>query len=222
MLRTPSSFCNASQLNVAANKTFETKIIKLSVIPRSQITSSQQVWCVLCTSNNHGKKGGNRDSEGKLWKDSKTKEQLVADLISGHVPLDKKDMKPDAVYNLADRCDLFHQFPFKQFRDNLNRLRKTHRDLFSYAESDYEALMRDRTLHPKKKVDNQGKPVWDESEAQLFLRQDRKDKLHETMSKTAFYASRLAYQLFDKKTFLKHIEQERRREIYIAYRNLPK
>ena len=168
------------------------------------------------------KKEANRDSEGKLWQDSKTKEQLVADLVSGHVPLDKKEMKPEAVYNLADRHELFHQFPYEQFRNNLNRLRKTHLALFSYAELDYAALMGNRTLHPKKTVDKRGKPIWEGSEAQMFLRQDRKEKLHETMSKTMFYASRLAYQLFDKKTFIKHMEQELRREIFIAYRNLPK
>lgn len=167
-------------------------------------------------------KGGNRDSDGNLWQNSKTKEQLVADLVSGRVPLRREDMKPDVVYNLADRYELFHQFPYKQFRDNLNELRKTHRALFSYAASDYDALMRDRTLHPKKTVDIRGKLVWEGSEAQSFLRQDRKNKVHEKMSKTLFYASRSAYKLFDKATFLKHIDQERRRELYIAYRNLPK
>lgn len=79
----------------------------------------------------------------------------------------------ETVYNLSDRFELFHKFPYEQFRNNLNRLRKTHQTLFSSTKSDYEALMRDRTLHPKKTVDNRGKPVWDESEAQFFLRQDR-------------------------------------------------
>lgn len=31
-----------------------------------------------------------------------------------------------------------------------------------------------------------------------------------------------AYQRFDKTTFLQHIDQERRRELFIAYRNHPK
>ena len=174
------------------------------------------------------KKEPYRDSDGNLWQDSKTKEKLVADLVSGHVPIKAKDMKPEVVYNLPDRFELFHKFPYEQFRNNLNRLRKTHQALFSYAKSDYEALMRDRTLHPKKTVDNRGKPVWDESEAQFFLRQDRKaarqamEQGIEPLSNEQLYASRSAYQRFDKKTFLQHIDQERRLELFIAYRNLPK
>lgn len=161
------------------------------------------------------RKEANRDSEGKLWQDSKTKEQLVADLVSGHVPLDKKDMKPEAVYNLADQYVLFHEFPYQQFRTNLNRLWKTHLSLFSYAASDLEALTRDRTLHPKKTIDKNGKLIWDESEAQHILQQDRKDKLHEEMSKEKLYASRLAYQHFNKQKFLQHMDQERHHELFL-------
>lgn len=168
------------------------------------------------------KKEAHRDSDGKLWKDSKTKEQLVADLVSGHVPLEKKGMKPEAVYNLADRHVLFHQFPYEQFRINLNRLRKTHLALFSYAASDLEALTRDRILHPKKRIDNRGKPVWDESEAQFFLKQDRNDEECKKMNNAELYASRLAYQRFNKGTFQGHVDQERRLELFFAYRNLSK
>ena len=45
------------------------------------------------------KKEPYRDRDGNQWQDSTTKEQLVADHVSGNVPLNKKDMKPEAVYD---------------------------------------------------------------------------------------------------------------------------
>ena len=160
-----------------------------------------------------------KDLDGNVWKNSKAKKKLVEDLLTGHVPRETGRMGPRAVYDLEDRRELFHQFPYTNFRTNLNTLRKTHLQLFSMAAKDLEMLIRDRILYPKKTIDRRGKPVWDGSEAQLALRHDVRAGLH-LGDFVEFYLSNGAYQLFDKSTFRKHIGQEKRRELYIAYMNL--
>ena len=78
---------------------------------------------------------GPKDNEGNLWIKSKAKKQLIKDLLSGHVPLESAEMKAEDVYNLADRCEIFHQFPFKNFRPNLNRLRKDHLEMYRHSDN---------------------------------------------------------------------------------------
>lgn len=167
----------------------------------------------------------NKDADGNVWKNSKVKEQLVDDLISGLIPFDRNAMPPKKVYNLEDRREIFHQFPYEQFRTNLNELRKTHRQLFEFAKADLQALLRDRTLHPKKTIDKRGNLVWDGSEAQSLLRQHFKDSADandandadgEDQGADALYDSLPAYKLFSKSVFLDHVRQEKRRVLYIA------
>ena len=79
----------------------------------------------------------NKDKDGNVWKNSKVKEQLVDDLISGHIPFNRDDMPPKKVYDLEDRRELFHQFPYEQlivrFRADsltLNQNRSVSRESF--------------------------------------------------------------------------------------------
>lgn len=160
---------------------------------------------------------GPKDNEGNTWRKSKAKKQLVDDLLNGHVPLDSAKMKAEEVYNLANRHELFHQFPYTNFRTNLNTLRKSHLEMYSFAAADLEALLQDRSLHPKKDTDRRGKPVWDGSLAQRALRLDVRAARDEELGFKALYKSNPAYQVFDRSTFRAHIGQEKRRELLIAH-----
>ena len=77
-----------------------------------------------------------KDLDGNTWKNSKAKKKLVEDLLTGYVPREAGKMWPRAVYDLEDRRELFHQFPYANFCTNLNTLRKAHLQMFSMAAKD--------------------------------------------------------------------------------------
>ena len=79
----------------------------------------------------------------------------------------------------------------------------------SSAEADLKALRQDRILHPKQTIDRHGKPIWDGSVAQLFLRPDMEKNEHKDGFEK-FYSSRSAYMRFERDVFRGHIEQEER------------
>ena len=54
------------------------------------------------------------------WRNSKEKEKLRKDIISGKLP---DDVPPNIVYNMHD-AGICHKFRFSYFKINLNNLRK--------------------------------------------------------------------------------------------------
>ncbi len=164
------------------------------------------------------------DLDGNEWGNSEAKLQLEDDLLSGLVPLysgarsDKvpvgaATMMPKDVYNIPGRR--FQEFPYENFRTNLNALRKAYAKQRVYSIADAEALARDRILHPKPTVGRDGKPIWHGHLAEELLKEDIDNELHEIFSLHGFWSSRADYKEFDKMCFYNHILQELRlRKLY--------
>jgi hypothetical protein len=76
------------------------------------------------------------------------------------------------------------------------------------ALSDNDAVLRERTAHPRPPITVKGYPFWDTSLASTFLKEDMKHDLHKSMSLDEFWGWREEYQQFPRDVFRKHIQQE--------------
>lgn len=98
---------------------------------------------------------------------------------------------------------------FRLFEGRLRSARQRHKRQRNLAASELTMLLHDRQQHPVPTTNPRtGEPRWDGSEAQRLLKIDVKDKVHETMSRTAFYNSRQEYQEFLKTTIDRKVPQE--------------
>ena len=75
-----------------------------------------------------------------------------------------------------------------------------------------EAFKHDMRLHPQETVDGNGRPLWNGSAAQLLLRHDISEGVHDRMPSGYLYLSRPEYAKFSLKVFREHIGQEINRQ----------
>ena len=151
------------------------------------------------------------------WQYSETKKLLIADLLSGAIPLDSESMPPRVAYQ--QRPEYAESDPtYKRFPSRLRSLRLQLIDKNDRAASDLDDLAHDLLLHPPKTHNYRGEPVWEGSEYQRLFRQDMDAGLHLTKTPTEFHQSREEYyKNYPLKVFREHIHQEVRRRKFIHY-----
>ena len=149
------------------------------------------------------------------WKNSKAKKLLWKDLMNEDIPLDAHEMSPEDVY--LQRPE-FSDFPYEQFRDRLNYLRKRIIEDKKLSASDSAALAHDRRIHPKKATNHRGEPRWEGSEAERLLKLDMDNKKHEVMKPKKLHQSRKEYyENYPLSVFRGHIYQEEKSRKFMAY-----
>jgi hypothetical protein len=144
------------------------------------------------------------------WKDSKAKQILREDIISGFVP---GSMSAKDAYNdeREGRKQLYAPYKFENFTNNLRNLRKQITTLQKLADEDSAALIRELQLYPPSEADPRGHPVWNGSKAQASLEQDVTAIIAGMLEKKPpklLQLSRAEYQLFPLTTFRDHYYKE--------------
>lgn len=142
----------------------------------------------------------------KNWRNSKAKELLFGHILSGRIPLDFNEMNADEVYKMEPE---FSEFPFNNFKTNLNTLRKDIQAQKTRSSIDEEALKHDRCI-TSRKVTQYGYPFWPTSKARESLLIDLAEGRHERMKPSVLWQTRLEYKEYPERVFLDHIHQELR------------
>jgi hypothetical protein len=137
------------------------------------------------------------------WSKSNAKKHLKKEIIAGKIV----GLKPKEVYQMNKA---YQVYKFENFRNNLNRLKEAIKNNQDSAAWDDAALIHDRSIHPFPTDTRHGYPVWHQSDAERFLKEDVKAGLHKTMTSLELFNSRASYQLFPLQIFQKHILQEKR------------
>ena len=99
-----------------------------------------------------------KKNQPPTWKNSKAKNLLEEDLISGAIPLDSDDMKLMDVYHQRPE---FSHFVYAHFRDRLRDLRRQIKDKNDRATSDSAALAHGQQIYPKATHNHRGEPPWE-------------------------------------------------------------
>jgi CDGSH-type Zn-finger protein len=107
---------------------------------------------------------------------------------------------------------LFIVVNFDRFKANLANLRLKLSTELDRAVQDDEAFQQDEFLalcRPGNSYSTSQKPRWDGSAAQRLLKADMDVAANANMKPLALRAKRNEYKCFNKKTFLKHVHQEK-------------
>ena len=155
---------------------------------------------------------------GVPWKYSLAKEELEEGLTNGTIPLDDRLMGPQEVYNIPDRPS-FRKYPYENFKNNLKNLREAITLKKETAVSDSAALAQDLLRYPRPTHNCRGKPRWEKSPAQKFLKIDvgRAAKEGKRLKVKELYGTRPEYQAFARADIRKHIYQEEQCIKFDAY-----
>jgi hypothetical protein len=141
---------------------------------------------------------------GEPWKFCKPK--LEDDIVNGFV---KDHWAPERVHSFRD---IYSVVNFDRFKANLGNLREKLSTELDRAVQDDEAFHQDEFLALCRLGNSSStsrKPRWDGSAAQRLLKEDMDDAANANMKPAALRAKRNEYECFDKKTFLKHVHQEK-------------
>ena len=114
-------------------------------------------------------------------------------------------MSPKDVYGMREE---YQQYPYINFRTNLNNLRKSIQKLQGHADEDSAALAHDLEVRPRLTKTPRGYPVWDGSAAERFLKLDIDRGEHEKMNPRMLRGTRKEYEEFPLEVFRDHIYQE--------------
>jgi hypothetical protein len=141
---------------------------------------------------------------------------LIADIQEGKVP---PTMSPKVVYSM--RVEYRRQVEYRQFRTNLNNLRKSLKAVNDRAIVDRAAVAHDqqrRLVHQNITLAaSSSHHRWDASEAQRLLKLDVNNEMHRTMAPKELRMTRCEYKAFPLNVFRKHIHQEVRSRKETAY-----
>jgi hypothetical protein len=143
------------------------------------------------------------------WINSKAKKQLYHDIIDGTVT---DGMAPGAVFLMRPEFQVYKE---ENFKTNFKSLKKAIRAKQGYAVTDSAAFANDRRVNPL--LQPTGRPRWNGSAAERFLKEDIEEGLHMTMKPAALYQTRQEYQVFALDVFRPHIHQEIRSSKGNAY-----
>lgn len=138
------------------------------------------------------------------WHKSHAKEILADDVRHGVVT---SDLNPRDVYHMHG--GIFLAYEFKNFKNNLNTLLKSHISNQNLASFDSEALVHDMKLHQPSMESTSTE--WNGSDAQKSLRADMDLQRHKILSPKDLWNTRPEYKRFALKVFRDHIYQEERR-----------
>lgn len=144
------------------------------------------------------------------WRNSRAKELLKQDVLSGLVTA---DMKPAVVHEMHEECK---EFAKKNFSTNLRNLRAVVDENRARMKGDLEAYEFDRLALAVTFLAEE--VPWHWSEAKGLLKQDMKEGKHLSMDKKELYESRDEYKVYPLKKFRDHIYQAEKKEMKKAFR----
>ena len=114
---------------------------------------------------------------------------------------------PNSSYHAMD-CEmfgnlssLFQQYPFKNFKSNINRLKERIADNKRHVEANEANLRHDQSIIPLKMVMTRGDPQWDQHNARKHLKNNIAAKKHEIIKPRELWRSRNEYQEFHLNVF---------------------
>lgn len=136
------------------------------------------------------------------WKKSKAKEILTILIMEGEI--DESTNYAEVYYGNPE----FQNYPKENFRTNMKNLITALRKKENWAEYDMRAAVSDEIRFPRPQLTSRGIPYWDTSKAATILKQDVKQKVHESMKMIDFYESNESYKEFPYQIFRKHVHQE--------------
>lgn len=161
------------------------------------------------------------------WKESKGKQILRNDIISGVVT---DDMPAEDVYAMSEE---YQKYAYKYFRVYLRYLRSSiHRQMdavkkstdafegFLYRAKAAKEAQNEEALPDSCPPQNRSYPKWDESDAKLLLQEDIKEGRDESLWPKDLWLSRPEYQLFPLKVFRDHLYGEKNRKRWVKTRPL--
>jgi hypothetical protein len=152
----------------------------------------------------------NMPKKKPAWRDSAEKESLRKAVASGEISTDTKKTKPKDVF----RPEFALDGSYVKFGSRLRSLQATVGKAQTLAAHDYALLQTDLEDNPKTGSSN-GKPRWDGSAAEMFLRVAVADGADKAVKPAALRASEAAYGEFDGTVFRDHIYQERKTQKYV-------
>jgi len=136
------------------------------------------------------------------WRNSEAKKQLIVDIKKGTID----GWGPKEVHKFRP---IYEERTYENFRNNLNNLRKSLKNLQSLADEDDAALARDKALDHLRK-NSKPYPQWHGSEAERLLKLDIDNGLHQQGHPSVLQATREEYKPWPRKVFGDHIQQELR------------
>lgn len=137
------------------------------------------------------------------WIHSQAKAMLRDDIINGVVDA---QMAPMAVYQMREE---YTAFKYENFRNNLKSLLNAVATSIDRMEMDSLFFGHDKSIMMNERMNKpRASPLWIESLAPIFLKQDIDEGLHNHLTPAELYASREEYQDFPLKVFRNHIYQE--------------
>ena len=166
-------------------------------------------------------KAAAKAAEPKIdWKNSAAKQVLKKLFREKTVPAEySKTIGPKKVWE--DYCQNDPAFVGmsygETFTSRLRSVRDDHLKKVSRAERDQKAFNNFRENHERPTHDHRGKPLWDGSDAQKFLKEDMEAGKHENKTPAQLWASRPAYKVYDLPVFRDHIYQEKRLKKFENY-----
>ena len=144
------------------------------------------------------------------WKDSAEKEALRKALASGEISCDPRQNTPKEVF----RPEFDFDGKPASFGPRLRSLQSTVGKAKARASTDFEMFLADKGETPK--IGSNGKPRWDGSAAEQFLRVAVAEGVAGKGVKPAeLFASKAVYQRFDGTVFRDHLYQERKTQKYV-------
>ena len=147
------------------------------------------------------------------WKDSEEKEALRKALASGEVSTDPRANTPKEVY----RPEFDFDGSYKKFGPRLRSLQATVGKGQRLASEDLALLLSDK--EEAAAVGSNGKPRWDGSPAEMFMRVAVADGVATATKPAALKATKPAYSHFDGKTFRDHIYQKRKTQKWVKHQH---
>lgn len=146
------------------------------------------------------------------WSKSEQRERLRKDLASGKVSTDVKATKPKDVF----RQEYDFDGNYNRFSSRLRSLQKIVAKGQQLAADDFallQATMEGKETSPK--TGSNGKPRWEGSAAEMFLRVAVADGLVVGNKPSELRALNPVYKLFSGKVFRDHIYQEKKTQKYV-------
>ena len=135
------------------------------------------------------------------WKNSNEKALLKREIIAGKVT---DLMLPGEVYNMYN--GVFHKFEYKNFRINMNHLKKSIDESKLYAASD--AVMLSNTI-ANAPIDRFNEPSWQSSKAKVSISSGFKSGYLNGKTPKQIYDSNPDYKEFDFKQFSDNFYKEK-------------
>ena len=151
------------------------------------------------------------------WKTSAAKQVILDDLNEKVLPADRNELSARRAWKDV-YCHMveFHGIECEQYRENLNRMRKSHLKKLESVDWTREAINHDKKF--RKSMDSSGKKLFYLSEAAKKLRKDVKKGKHLEMKPKELRQTRPECVECSLKVFREHIYQQVRRfkfELYL-------